>query len=200
MVTFPPEFYDEEYFEHGTKSNYKGYNPEGIFHHMVRHIKPIFRPRTVLDVGCAYGFIPKIFELDLAIGVDFSYYAMKKRVIDKFILASADCLPFKNNTFDLVTCIETLEHLTEEQGYRALCEIDRVGRKWIFLSIPRGFSTDPNIEIKEKSHINIQLRSVWLSLAESLGWSNRPRIEEYLKKKGIFRMYGWNIYVFKVIK
>lgn len=77
------------------------------------------RDKTALDVGCAYGYavdVLKSFGYD-AYGFDVSKYSVKQaRRNHAAGFAVCDIqkgLPFKNESFDLVTCFDVLEHLTD---------------------------------------------------------------------------------------
>jgi 2-polyprenyl-3-methyl-5-hydroxy-6-metoxy-1,4-benzoquinol methylase len=50
-------------------------------------------------------------------------------------LLSAEALPFRNESFDLVVACEVLEHLDDPSS--ALRELHRVSRDWILASVPR---------------------------------------------------------------
>lgn len=100
-------------------------------------MKQLFRdskinPLKILDIGCASGYltsqIASFFPQAEVVGID-SYksaieYGQKNYPNIKFKVADAHKLPFKNESFDLITCIETLEHLEEPEG--AIREIDRL--------------------------------------------------------------------------
>ena len=92
--------------------------------------------QTILDVGCGNGFflnaLPPKYE---TIGIDFSQEALK-RVKTKTILGNISRLPFPDRSFDLVTCLEVLEHLPHDVFTEALGEIQRVARKYIIVSVP----------------------------------------------------------------
>jgi len=90
---------------------------------------------TVIDIGCATGeFLEILPKKCKKYGVDFSQtfvgYAAKKRPAIKFVKASADKLPFKNNYFDGIIFKGTLHHL-KAQGIlkESLMEADRVLKK-----------------------------------------------------------------------
>jgi len=89
------------------------------------------KPLAILDIGCASGYltsqIASFFSSSKIFGVDSYKDAVEfgKRTYPKiqFKYADAHKLPFKNEVFDLITCIETLEHLENPKG--AVSEIYR---------------------------------------------------------------------------
>jgi len=94
-----------------------------------------------LDIGCAEGqyVISMAKNGCFSIGIDISLPKVKRakeRNIEKtkFLLADAEDLPFKANSFDSVLMTELLEHLP--YPLRALSEAKRVSKKWILLSVP----------------------------------------------------------------
>ena len=95
--------------------------------------------KSILDVGCGEGtFLNMLTRLGRAstiVGLDVSETALKY-VEGQKIRASAGGLPFGNRSFDLVTCLETLEHLKQEVFIRAIEEIKRVTKKYIIVSVP----------------------------------------------------------------
>lgn len=44
--------------------------------------------------------------------------------------------PFKNESFDLVTSLEVLEHLPQEDFKRGISELQRVSKKYILITVP----------------------------------------------------------------
>ena len=52
-------FYDQAYFTDGTKSNYKPYGPGDWARRLSDMVVRNLAPDSVLDVGCAYGYIVK---------------------------------------------------------------------------------------------------------------------------------------------
>lgn len=92
----------------------------------------------VLDVGCgnARDVIPFARKGAICVGVDFSIGMLRegKKDIDQgkhknadLILASANHLPFKEDTFDKVSCSEVIEHISNYQG--AIAEVKRILKK-----------------------------------------------------------------------
>jgi SAM-dependent methyltransferase len=86
----------------------------------------------VLDVGCgsARSYAPGLAARTGAyVGVDISATAVeaaRSGGLDARVIEDAGSLPFPDASFDLVTCIEVLEHLFEPE--RAAAEIRRVLR------------------------------------------------------------------------
>ena len=114
-------YYDEDYFE-GRKSNYwwtvGSYENFLHFPHWEEMLKLIREFRDggrLLDIGCAYGLLVKAASKHFeSYGIDISQFAVKKSkeyYKGTISRASAVKLPFNNESFDVVTVIDTLEHV-----------------------------------------------------------------------------------------
>lgn len=57
-------------------------------------------------------------------------------------------LPFENNTFDCVMCLDVLEHL--ENIYSTFNELCRVSKDWVIISLPNPYSSFMNYLINGK--------------------------------------------------
>lgn len=94
--------------------------------------------KTVLDVGCGDGTISnglsKYFNV---LATDRSFNALKFVEPNKLNI-SADYLPIKNNSFDLVFSSEMIEHLPDEIFYKSINEMKRVSSKYIYLTFPNN--------------------------------------------------------------
>src|SRR3989442_799051 len=91
---------------------------------------------SVLDVGCGAGeFLRWLPDSYWKVGLDFSYEALI-RAGSRTIQGSIGALPFASFSFDLVTCFEVLEHLPHQTFPDAVHELERVGRKYIIVSVP----------------------------------------------------------------
>lgn len=148
------------------------------------------KPIKVLDVGCSSGIVTAQIEKTLpkkskVHGID-SYkaaidFAKTKYPNISFAVADAHKLPFKNKSFDLVICTETLEHVTDPK--LALEEIKRVLKKdgSAIISMDTG---------------NLLFRTIWYLWTKSKGrvWENahlhefNAKILEDLIKKSGFRI------------
>lgn len=91
--------------------------------------------KNCLDVGCASGYmlseIAKVYPEAEYVGVDIYdkaiEHARKTYPNINFKVASADKLPFKDSSFDLILFYETIEHV--ERPEQCLKEIRRVLKK-----------------------------------------------------------------------
>ena len=88
---------------------------------------------SILDIGCGTGVLfPEFYRRsDLVVGIDtfVQDYSLKGLIKLEGIEAliswgSVEYIPFKDNTFDTVACISTLEHIENSAG--SLAEIKRV--------------------------------------------------------------------------
>ncbi len=79
----------------------------------------------ILDIGCGEGKIWELFPDLQVTGLDFSQENLKKaKKFVKPVLGSAEKLPFKDNSFDIVLATEILEHVINPE--KLLTETDRV--------------------------------------------------------------------------
>ncbi len=124
-IRIPPDYYDQSLRENLLQRLYH----QARFRLVTNLLGRV--EGELLDVGCASG----VFTEHLAEkvkgevwGVDknpeFIVYAKKVRPKLKFLVASAERLPFEEERFEVLTCLEVLEHLPEPQ--KALLEFNRV--------------------------------------------------------------------------
>ena len=139
--------------------------------------------KTVLDAGCGKGepmaFINRHGKFKV-VGIDiFNPYLAKARersyvlrpesnknlghspsdvgqVYHSLILGDVRNLPFKDKSFDVVTCMEVLEHLEKVDGEKLLGELERVARRQVLLSTPVGrYEQHPFDENPHQKHKHI---------------------------------------------
>lgn len=81
----------------------------------------------ILDAGCANGWFYKRHKhKNKVINQDFV-----ERDVPNFVRSKITNLPFANNFFDTVICLDVLEHLDDKAHLKALDEIFRVGKRII---------------------------------------------------------------------
>lgn len=159
--------YEKEYFESGVK-NFEGYDHYFDFpaHELrVDHIIEMFHPRSVLDAGCAYGYIVRrLLDKGIyAFGFDISHYAEEKAkgiIPHNFLRHDVrEPLPFKDLEFDLLYCEGVLEHIDEKHIEPIMNEFARVA-KYRLLQV--ALAEHPKVE-KEKGHINVHNHAWWVN-------------------------------------
>lgn len=94
-----------------------------------------------LDIGCGEGTVSRIILKNFNFsyyGIDSSkYMASASKEFFPTVLGSLCYLPFKNSSFDLVTCLEVLEHLEKPEA--GLREIKRVSKRYSIISVPNDW-------------------------------------------------------------
>lgn len=177
MNPIPASFYDAEYFTKGTKSNYAPYAPGGWAEWLADMVVSYLAPESVLDVGCAYGFVVgRLREVGIAAtGFDISDYAISRadlRVRPHIWIGDASDRSSYDEEVDLVLATELPEHLTEEQSESFLRNARSVAQRALLLTAmyPDGQEPDPSFIETDHSHINVKPVSWWLELARRCGW------------------------------
>lgn len=107
------------------------------------------KDKTILDLGCGEGSLLKILEGqgNKVFGIDASKTAQilcKEKGIDCILLdISTELFPYNDNTFDIVLCLATLEHV--ENPCHCIYEVKRVLKeKGTFIaSIPNPKNLHP---------------------------------------------------------
>lgn len=138
--------FGREYFDGTRNQGYGGYYYHPRFWEPV---VPTFQKyygltakSSILDVGCGKGFM--IYDFQRLIpgitvaGLDISQYAIDnaKEEVKPFVrVGNAKDLPYENNSFDLVICINTVHNLPLEECKQAIKEIQRVTRKDAFITV-----------------------------------------------------------------
>jgi SAM-dependent methyltransferase len=108
-----------------------------------------FPATRTLDVGCAFGFVVEALR-ELGVdsqGVDVSQYAIDHAAPGaRGHISYGNMLyrlPFADASFDVVTALETLEHLPPDDVPHAIRELRRITRSYLVATIP-SFGPNPN--------------------------------------------------------
>ncbi|MDA7602381.1 class I SAM-dependent methyltransferase [Gammaproteobacteria bacterium] len=138
--------FGEAFFDGDRSHGYGGfnYNPrfwEPVVPTFIEHWN-LKSGDSILDVGCAKGFM--IFDFYRMIeglkvsGIDISKYAIENSVkeVQEFVqVASADNLPYADNSFDYAISITTVHNLERDGVIKALRELERVSSKGSFITV-----------------------------------------------------------------
>jgi len=118
------------------------------------------RGRKALDVGCGDGarYGARVHESGVEVhGVDISEVAVESaraRGIDARVASLADPLPYDDSTFDVVICLEVLEHLVNPAVVtREIARVLRPGGVAL-LSVPNSAFWTTRVELMFTGHFN----------------------------------------------
>lgn len=111
------------------------------FFKTLNHLLDKVEATTIFDAGCGEGYVAHHFlkpRFDRIYGADLDmeriHYAAEQYTGLNNIQSNIQQIPFAANTFDLVLCLEVLEHVGNPE--HALAELHRVTRRYAILSVP----------------------------------------------------------------
>lgn len=148
-----PEYFDKDYYDGG--KGYCTYNDDPRFQAYADYIVERFAPSSVLDFGCAKGFLVKALRDRgvTAYGYDISDWAInnghesvKPFLSDKIILPT-----------DLVVSYDTWEHIPEDQIQNFKVKLKDKAEKFYFVV---GTLDTPDWQ-HDASHINMHKLDWW---------------------------------------
>lgn len=124
---------------------------------------------NILDAGCGTGKILENFNAYKAYGIDFSEEALRFcnfRNLNNTLRASICDLPFKNNSFDIVTSFDVLCCIDVDYDMKILEELYRIMNKngVLFLNLPAynflQSTHDKAVHIKHRYLLNEVKRKI----------------------------------------
>lgn len=94
-----------------------------------------------LDIGCGDGMITSRISTRYHINVIGVDIAVRPSLTGEFVMADATSLPFKPDTFALVTCLSSIEHIPERLRTKLYHEIYRVLESggYLIVQLPNRF-------------------------------------------------------------
>lgn len=160
--------YDEQYFRfHCGPLPYDRAHPHWLefFGKIADEIVRRLGPKRVLDVGCAKGFLVECLrERGVeAYGFDVSEYAIRhvRQDVRRYCWVASATQPIRGR-FDLITCIEVLEHLPDRDGRYAIRNIACHAPVILFSSTPTDFA--------EPTHTAVRPIIEWLRMFRRLSF------------------------------
>jgi ADP-heptose:LPS heptosyltransferase/glycosyltransferase involved in cell wall biosynthesis len=213
-VPIPGEWYDEDYFETGIKSNWhQGYSWtlfEGVFRECAAFLTAIFpTAHSYLDIGCAKGFLVRTLREagKECWGFDHSPWAIAQAEagVQPFLtLASVDAVSFERR-FDLVLAFDILQQLTESQIVSFLSRV----RAWTDIGMVAVIPSFTDAEEEQRynetrhtsdlAHITMHTRHWWHDVFLRAGWRQDAlhRVVEHMcQTHTLTKKMAWKLYVY----
>jgi SAM-dependent methyltransferase len=137
--------FDEKYFSSGWYSNYLN-NFQKLGECCANSLIEILRPRKswkFLDVGCGMGgLVLALRRMGYkAFGVEISDFCLQNSPAKNWMIEGNILnLPFRKESFEVVTCFGVLEYLNRKEIERALDELKRVTKIFLALETIQKFS------------------------------------------------------------
>lgn len=154
-----PQVYGRAYYETHCGEAYER-TPHWLnfFGKVADHLVSDIGPHTALDAGCAMGFLVESLR-DRGVeaeGVDISQYAVSLAREDmRSHVRVGSLLEPLERRWDLITCIEVLEHLEAADVETAIANLCEHTDDIFFSSTPRDF--------RESSHVNVRPPEYWMT-------------------------------------
>tara|TARA_Y100000590_G_scaffold47226_1_gene50052 strand:- start:3269 stop:3997 length:729 start_codon:yes stop_codon:yes gene_type:complete len=166
--------------------------------------------KSHLDVGCAGGTFVNFLEKNKkSYGADISHnqikyakqnYQTKKH---KFFLIKNNIIPFKDNTFDVITNLQLIEHLSIKDNKKMLIEIKRILKKNGRLIITTPNYSSPWVFIEKIVNLLGEVKYN----NQHITFFNKKNIKVFLNELGFknivvsanmflspfFALFGWKI-------
>jgi hypothetical protein len=128
----------------------------GFFDRIAESIVREFHPTSALDAGCAMGFLVEGLRkrgVD-AQGVDVSEYAISRvhESVREHCWVASLAEPLERR-YDLITCIEVLEHIPPEQTERTIANLCAATDRLLLSTTPHDYA--------EATHLNVRPPEDW---------------------------------------
>lgn len=151
-ITYGPHYYEHDYGPPYERSEFWLTFFGAIADRIVKELQP----RSVLDVGCAMGLlVEQLYKRGVdAWGMDVSKYAISRvheSVSDRCRVGSI--LEPIEGRYDLVVCIEVVEHLWPKDAHTVIANLSAAGERVLFSSSPSHYG--------EPTHLNTRPPEYW---------------------------------------
>jgi len=166
--------YDSDYYDRLRPCAYSRENPVWLQFagRIADELVTQLNPHRVLDVGCAKGFLVECLR-DRGVeayGFDVSEYAIGEVRGDLkpycWVGSAAD--PIKEE-YDLITCIEVCEHMSEAEANEAIRQMTSHSSAILFSSTPCDFT--------EPTHVNVRPIIDWLRLFAEFSFTSDEKFD-----------------------
>jgi SAM-dependent methyltransferase len=175
VPAYSADLFDQEYFRTGCGPlPYERATTDllQLFVYFAGELIRLVHPKTVFDAGCAMGFLVEAFwdRGVAACGVDISPYAISqvRRDMQPHCRIASLTQSIEGH-YDLVTCIEVLEHMPWDHSRAAIKNLSCITDTILFSSSPSDFA--------EPTHINVHQPIVWLEEFSCVGFYPDPSFD-----------------------
>lgn len=123
------------------------------------------RPASVLDAGCAMGFLVEALRKRgvEAYGIDVSEYAISQvHESARDYCSVASLTEPLSRRYDLITCIEVVEHIAPAETDAAIANLCGATDRLMFSSSPHDYG--------EATHLNVQPPEAWSAILAREGF------------------------------
>ncbi len=175
LTTSSEDYGGDYYASHlGGQDNYSwdSQSWREFFTRMARRILDISPAHTVLDVGCAKGLLVQALVVAGADaqGIDISEHAVESAHGDvRARLRVGSAAEPIDGRYDLITCIEVLEHMGASEALDAMDAMCASTDRIVFSSSP--------LDLAEPTHINVHETHEWAAWFADRGFYRRTDVE-----------------------
>lgn len=170
-----------------TDSNFIAKFANQRFFSAVEYFIQLVQANTILDAGCGEAVILELASLHgfkSVAGMDFDISRLveaHERLKTNYIQADIHTIPLSESSFELVICLEVLEHVGSPQ--QALRELKRVTTKYVLISVPH----EPWWRIGNMARLK------YLS-----DWGNTPEHINHWTRKGIVQLIARDFKILEI--
>lgn len=192
--------YDDTYYRTYGDSDqpYDWNSPEWrtFFTAVAERVRAVTNPSSLLDVGCGKGLLVQAFceqGVD-AYGIDVSHHAIETAHPDVTSRLSVESAEQVAGSWDLITCIEVLEHMAPANAERAIDAMCGASDRVLLSSTPSHFYDHTHINVREpaawaasfaerdffrRTDVDLSFLAPWAVLFERADLTQRDLVYRY---------------------
>ena len=199
-----PHIFEHDYYQQIYNTEESHWWARGMRDAMVVLLKkslPTERPLRVLDAGCGTGYILNYVKENYTlahdpVGIDLSMHGLqfcRQRGLTSLALGSVVDLPFREKSFDLIICLDTIQHVfpkgadqhtmneffrllkpggvlylrtNSALGHPPLSGVDAEQYRRYHLKTIREMAAEANLEVRRSTYLN-GIPGVWGMIREN---------------------------------
>ena len=165
-------------------------------YHMIKYIRYVMNNnKTVkwLDIGCSTGYlIQELLDNEVqAYGIDISIVALREILLEirqKVTAGSIVYIPYKTETFDVISAFDVIEHVHPQETELAFMELNRVLKTGGFIILTTPNSKHMGNWVYDLTHINVRPPEYWEIMLKKYGFKIKKEyipsfLKYYIKQK-----------------